>query len=121
MDSQETLALPMVVSTPAEIDASNATRLRGALLVANGSCPTVVVDMSRTVFCDSAGVTALVQAHNRAEADGGEVRLVITRTSVLRILALTGVDQLFPIFANLPDALADGTSPPPPIEALEPG
>ena len=121
MDSQENLALPVVVSAPAEIDASNATRLRGALLVANASCPTVVVDMSQTVFCDSAGVSALVQAHNRAWADGGEVRLVITSASVLRIFALTGMDQLLPIFASLPDALADGTWPSPPIEVLDPG
>lgn len=108
MDSQENLAVPVVVSAPAEIDASTVAQLRAALLAADGSCPAVVADMSQTVFCDAAGVSALVQARNRAEADGGEVRLVITSASVLRTFALIDVDQLFPIFTSLPAALADG-------------
>lgn len=106
MDSQQSLALPVVVSAPAEIDASNATELRAALVAANGSGPAVVVDMSQTVFCDSAGISALVEAYHRAGAGGGEVRLVVTGASVLRIFAVAGVDQLFPVFASLPDALA---------------
>ena len=110
MDSQEDLAWPAVVSAPAEIDASNVAQLRAALLAANGSCPAVVVDMSQTVFCDSAGIGALVQAHNRARADGGEVRLVITSASVLRIFALVGADQLLLIFTSLPDALAGASA-----------
>jgi anti-sigma B factor antagonist len=110
MDSQEDLAWPVVVSAPAEIDASNTAQLRAALSAAHGSCPAVVVDMSQTVFCDSAGIGALVQAHNRAEADGGEVRLVITSAPVLRIFALVGADQLLPIFTSLPDALAGASA-----------
>jgi anti-sigma B factor antagonist len=121
MESQEDLALPVVVSAPAEIDASNAPQLRAVLLAPNGSCPAVVLDMSQTVFCDSAGMGALVQAHNRAKADGGEVRLVITSASVLRIFALVGADQLLPIFTSLPDALADRTQPAPLVEELEAG
>jgi anti-sigma B factor antagonist len=118
MDSQEFRALPVVVSAPAEIDATNAAELRAALLSAASKGPTVVVDMSQTVFCDSAGVSALVQARHRAEASGGEVWLVITNASVLRIVALTGVDQLLLVFASLPDALAARPAPSPPAEAL---
>lgn len=110
MNSQENLALPVVVSAPAEIDACNAAELRAAL-AAHGSCPAVVVDMFQTVFCDSAGIRALVQARRQAEAVDGEVRLVITSVSVLRVFALTGADQLFPIFTSLPAALDDGTGP----------
>jgi anti-sigma B factor antagonist len=119
MNSQEDLALPVVVvSAPAEIDASNAAQLRAALVAADGSRPTVVVDMSQTVFCDSTGISALVQARDQAETGGGEVRLVITSASVLRIFAVIGADQLFPIFTSLPAALADKTRPPAP--AAEP-
>ena len=73
MNSQENLALQAVVSAPAEIDASNAAQLRAALVAADGSCPTVVVDMSQTVFCDSTGTSALVRARDQAETGGGEV------------------------------------------------
>jgi anti-anti-sigma factor len=112
MDSQANVALPVVVSAPAEIDATNANQLRATLLAADGSRPAVVVDMSQTVFCDAAGISALVQARNQAEADGVEMRLVITSASVFRVFALIGVDQLFPIFTSLPAALADKTRAP---------
>ena len=69
-----------VVTAPEEIDITNAAGLRAALLqaAAHGS-GTLVVDMSRTQFCDSAGLNVLVRAHKRAQAEGGEVLLVICR------------------------------------------
>jgi anti-sigma B factor antagonist len=101
-----------VISTPAELDVTNTAQLRTALLAASRQCATVVVDMSQTAFCDSASLSALLRARQRAMADGGEVRLVITTAQVLRIFALTGVDRLFPIFVSLTEALGSvpGTS-----------
>ena len=101
-----------VVSTPAELDVTNAVQLGAALLSASGQCATIVVDMSQTVFCDSASLSALLQAYQRAMADGGEVRLVITTAQVLRIFALTGVDRLFPIFVGLTEALGSVAASP---------
>jgi anti-sigma B factor antagonist len=62
--------------------------------------------MSRTQFCDTAGIHALVAAHKRAEAGRCEIRLVITGAAVLRIFAITGLDSVIPPFATLEDALA---------------
>jgi anti-sigma B factor antagonist len=94
-----------VVSAPAELDVTNAAQLSTALSSAGDQSATVVVDMSQTVFCDSASLSALLQAHMRAMADGGEVRLVITTAQILRIFALTGADRLLPIFVSLTEAL----------------
>ena len=102
---------PPVVCSSAEIDITNADQLRVALLSAFRKCPVVVVDMSQTVFCDSAGLRVLVQAHKRAVADRGELRLVITTAQVRRVFALTGVDRVVPIFATVPDALTVGPVP----------
>ena len=100
----------MVVSASAEIDSSYAARLQAALVAPESGGSTVVVDMSQTVFCDSAGIRELVQAQTRARADGGQVRLVVTSDdAVLRVFALTGVDELFQIFSSLPAALTDAT------------
>jgi anti-sigma B factor antagonist len=96
-----------VVTAPEEIDIANAAGLRAALLEAAGpGQATVVVDMSRTRFCDSAGLNVLVAADRLARAEGGEVRLVIAGEAVVRIVALTGVDRFMPIFASLEEALA---------------
>jgi anti-sigma B factor antagonist len=99
-------SVPVVV-TPEEIDITNAAGLRAALLEAAGHGPgTFVVDMSRTQFCDTAGIHALVAAHKRAEAGNGEIRLVITGAAVLRIFVITGLDRVIPHFASLEEALA---------------
>jgi anti-sigma B factor antagonist len=99
-------SVPVVV-TPEEIDITNAAGLRAALLEAAAHGPgAFVVDMSRTQFCDTAGIHALVGAHKRAEASNGEIRLVITGAAVLRIFAITGLDSVIPHFASLEEALA---------------
>jgi anti-sigma B factor antagonist len=99
-----------VVAAPEEIDITNAPELRSALLEAAADGPTLVADMSRTRFCDSSGVHALLAAHKRAQAEGGELLLVVSSDAVLRIFALTGIDHVVPNFTSLDDALAH-TSP----------
>ncbi|HJZ04101.1 MAG TPA: STAS domain-containing protein [Streptosporangiaceae bacterium] len=115
-----------VVTAPEEIDLANAAGLRAALLeaalleaarpelarpelarpeLAEPGRALIVVDMSRTRFCDSAGLNALVGAARQARADGGEVRLVVVGEAVARIVALTGVDRVIPVYASLEDAL----------------
>lgn len=96
-----------VVTPPEQIDITNADGLRTALLEAAARGPaTLVVDMTRTQFCDTAALHALVSAHKRARATGGEVLLVITGAAVQRIFAITGLDRVFLIFTSLEEALA---------------
>jgi anti-sigma B factor antagonist len=107
-----------VVAAPAEIDISNADWLDAVLReAADRGHERFVVDMTGTQYCDSAGLGALVRAHNRALADGGELRLVRpTSASVLRVFALTGIDQVIPTFPSLYEAVepAPATAPRPP-------
>jgi anti-sigma B factor antagonist len=109
--------VPVVVA-PEEIDASNSGWLHAVLWeAADRSHGTFVVDMTRTQFCDSGGLGVLVRAHNRALADGGELRLVRpTSAAVLHVLALTGIDQVIPSFPSLYEAVvpAPATAPRPP-------
>src|SRR5215468_500197 len=96
-----------VVAAPREIDASNTDWLRTTLLetAARGHA-TFVVDLTRTRLCASAGLGALVRAHKRALAEGGELRLLMpTSAAVLSVFALTGIDHLIPTFTDLDKAL----------------
>jgi anti-anti-sigma factor len=96
-----------VVAVPEEIDITNAAGLRAALHeAASHGNGTLVVDMSRTQFCDLAALGVLVRVHKQAEADGGELLLVIRGAAVRRILAVTGIDHLIPNFPSLDEALA---------------
>jgi anti-anti-sigma factor len=97
-----------VVRGPAEIDITNAGQLRAALLAAAGEGhATIVVDLTETAFCDTAGLQVLVLAHRRARAEGGELRLVVRAATLLRLFSLTGVDQVIPSFTSLDEALSE--------------
>ena len=101
-----------MVSAPGQVDLTNAGELRQAVLsCTDAGHMTLVVDMSETAFCDSAGVNQLVQAHKRAVAAGGELRLVIGTASVMRILAITGADRLLSIFPSVDEAVAEEHAP----------
>ena len=96
-----------VVAAPEEIDITNAEALRSALLAAAADGPgALVVDMTRTRFCDSSGLHTLIAAHKRAGAEGREMLLVIPSVAVLRVFALTGMDTVIPNFTSLAEALA---------------
>jgi anti-sigma B factor antagonist len=95
-----------VVTLPVEIDLTNADRVREELLsVLNAGAVPLVVDLSATTFCDSAGVGALVRTFRRAAESDGEVRLVVGTLAVQRVLAITGIDRLLDIYPSVTAAL----------------
>ena len=95
-----------VVTTPVEIDITNAGLLRAALLSALEKPPVViVVDMSATDFCDSTGLNVLVRVQKQASEQGTALRLVIPAAAVQRMLAVTGVEELFSVYDTLAAAL----------------
>jgi anti-anti-sigma regulatory factor len=71
--------------------------------------------MTGTRFCDSSAIHALIAAHQRAQGEGGELRLVVPADgAVPRVLTLTGVDRVIPCFASVEESLPkapSGTSP----------
>jgi len=114
-----------VVTAPEEIDITNAAGLRAGLLEGAGldaagsgyeavGHRAFVVDMTRTRFCDSAAIAALIEAHKRAQAAGGQMLLALSGAAVPRIFELTGIDRVIPTFPSLEEALAHtpaGTGP----------
>jgi anti-sigma B factor antagonist len=107
-----------VVTMPAEVDAMNADEVREAILSAAGpDVPDLIIDMSGTEFCDSAGVHAVIAAHRQGAETGTRIRLVAT--AVMRVFALVGADLLMPVYTTLEAALAD--TPPAPAGPGGPG
>ena len=95
-----------VAAAPEEIDTTNAQELRAVLLEAAAyGHGTLVADLTRTRFCDSSGLHALLAAHKRARAEGGELLLVIPSPAVLRVFAITSIDRMIPNFTSLEEAL----------------
>ena len=100
-----------IVTFPAEVDANNAHVGRSRLMavIEQDGAKVVIADMTRTTFCDSAGVTALAAARRKAVAHGAAFSLACSSPQILRILELTGLDQILPLFATVDEALGLGT------------
>ena len=96
-----------VVVLPAEIDITNGDQVREDLLsVLNRGAALLIADLSKTTFCDSAGVSALARSFRRAEASQSDMRLVVSTPAVQRVLGLTGVDRLLDIYPSVAASLA---------------
>jgi anti-sigma B factor antagonist len=101
-----------VVTLPEEIDVTIADAVREELLaILDRGATLLIADLSKTQFCDSAGVSALVQTYRRASASGNPMRLVVGTPSVQRVLAITGVDRLVDIFPSVAASLAGTPGP----------
>jgi anti-sigma B factor antagonist len=97
------------VPAPAEIDITTAEQLDAALFAAvSRGHMTVVLDMTRTRFCDCGAFHTLLRAHERMAADGGQLRLVIPAGgAVSRVVSLTGLGRLVCCFKSMEGALKD--------------
>lgn len=106
MSDQAAQIMPVVV-LPAEIDVTNSAEVHQQLVAAlSPGVDTVIADLTSTSFCDSSGVHAIVDAHERAAARDVGLRLAVSPGgSVRRVLQLTGADQVMPVFASVEEAI----------------
>jgi anti-anti-sigma factor len=66
----------------------------------------VIVDLTTTDFCDSAGLRQLLRARERVTAGGARLRLAVARSGqVRRALELSGILPLLPVFPSLEHAI----------------
>jgi len=95
------------VAVPGELDLTIADGLREALLGAlNAGALGLVVDMTTTTFCDSAGISAITRAVRRAAANDATMRLAVSSPAVLRVLDLVGIDRLIDVYPDTDAAVA---------------
>lgn len=86
------------LTLPTEIDATNAGTLIQVLRDLIRQRPQLLtIDLTKTSYCDSAGIRALVISHRDAEASGCQLQLAVSNSPVSRILTLTGLDQVIPL------------------------
>ena len=66
----------------------------------------LVIDLSAVTFLDSTGLGALLTSLRRAQALGGDLRLVQVPHAVYRVIELTALQAYLPRYASVDDALA---------------
>ena len=96
-----------VVDVRGEVDAYTAPRLRERIIeLVNDGQYNIVVDLEGVEFMDSTGLGVLVGGLKRVREHDGMLSLVCTRPAVLRVLAITGLDGVFPLHATVEEATA---------------
>lgn len=96
-----------IVVLPGHVGLSNAAPVTEQLLAVIGrGAAVLIVDMTATRSCDHAGTDALARVYQRAVAQGTELRLVIAAPVVRRMVTLSGLDLLVPVFSALEAAQA---------------
>ena len=95
----------VIAEVAGEIDISTAAQLRERLFELADSGGTLIVDLNRVTFIDSAGLGALVGTARRAAVHGGSLHAVCSRPQTRKLLWLTGVDRRIPLAATVDGAL----------------
>jgi anti-anti-sigma factor len=88
----------IVVTIGGELEYGTAGQLRSLLLDLSRQSPGVLVlDMSDVEFLDSTGISLLIQAEQRFDAQGARFVLRGVPPRVARVLEVTGVAQVFTV------------------------
>jgi anti-sigma B factor antagonist len=94
----------VVIAVAGECDLSQAGRLEEVVLRAGASAGEVILDLSGLEFVDSTGLRTLWRAKQALDGDGSRLVLARPSAAILRVLAISNLDDQFEI--------CDHTDPP---------
>lgn len=81
-----------------DVDMTTAPRLREQVIdVVVGGQPNVVLDLQGVDFIDSTGLGVVVGLLKRTRSQGGDLRLVSTRSGLRSVLELTALHHALPL------------------------
>ena len=92
-----------VVRPVGELGAFSVSQFRQALADLAGARQ-VVIDLSRVVFIDSAGLGALIGGIRRTREQGGHVAVTCARPTLTRLLHSTGFDRIVTVVPSVAEA-----------------
>jgi anti-sigma B factor antagonist len=102
--SYETIADTVVARVTGEVDMRNAPELRSQLETACAKArplQTVVVDLTGVSFLGSAGLSVLLDIHERCHLRRTPLAVVATTPGVLRPIEMTGLDRVLHVVDSL--------------------
>jgi anti-sigma B factor antagonist len=95
----------VVVALDGELDVSDAASVADALTSVAARDPRIIVDLAALKFIDCCALGALGRVRAQARQAGGDLLLAAPCGPVRRILALTGLIDVFSVDASVEDAV----------------
>jgi anti-sigma B factor antagonist len=97
-----------VVAVAGEVDVYTSPLLQERLVeVLRGGSSSIVLDLSAVTFLDSTGLGVLITGLKRCRSADGDLVLVTTQPNVLKVLEITGLNDVFQIYELVDDAIAN--------------
>ncbi|ONH27504.1 STAS domain-containing protein [Pseudofrankia asymbiotica] len=101
-----------VVHVRGELDLATRPRLEQGLdALLDSGCARIVVDLGEVEFADLSGLDLLARAQRRARAEGGWLRVAAPPWGVRRILAVTDLGDILPVYPDAYEAITDAGRP----------
>jgi anti-sigma B factor antagonist len=103
----------VVVALHGELDIADAASVTAVLAAAAAGNPRIIIDLTALEYIDCSSLGALGRVRAQARQAGGDLLLAAPRGPVRRILALTGLIDVFSVHASVDQALqtAGGSRP----------
>lgn len=97
----------LVVSVRGELDQHNASHLREQIdmRIAHTAVKRLVFDFSELDFMDSSGIGIIIGRYKLMRAVSGTVSIVNGKSSIGKILQLSGIRRIVKVYDTLSDAL----------------
>ena len=97
---------PLIITLAGEFDISNAESVLAPALQPSYAHRKVVIDFTQVGYVDSSAISVLVRKRKRrAELGFPPSHLAGLNASVDRIFRIVGLNQIWPIFDNVEDAV----------------
>ena len=94
-----------VVAVAGEIDVYTSPLLQERLVeVLRDGSPSIVLDLSAVTFLDSTGLGVLITGLKRCRSAEGDLVLVTAQPNVLKVLEITGLNDVFQVHDSVDDA-----------------
>jgi anti-anti-sigma factor len=89
-----------------ELDGTSSARVTSTIAALTAWHPVVIVELSAVEFMDCGALGALLRVQRLARQGGGDVLPAAPAAIVLRLLGLTGMDEVFGVRASADAAVA---------------
>ncbi len=97
----------IIQSDVEKLDASNASELKSELLVlSKNGVNNMILDLSKTRYCDSSGLSAILTANRFCKDTNGQLVIAGMQTNVAKMIAIAQLDKVL----NITDELESASS-----------
>jgi anti-anti-sigma factor len=95
----------IVTSNVDKLDATNAAELKAELVLLNkNSVNNIVLDMSKTKYCDSSGLSSILIGNRMCKDSSGKFIVCGLQPNVSKLIQISQLDRVFNITEDLKSA-----------------